>query len=305
MWNQNNPFYYDIAAIEEADAVNPGTSREQLRGEQLQVPGQQQLQVPMAAAAAAQHGGSHNIKLPEFWPHAPGLWFARAECRFELMGIDSQSQMFCAVTDALPYETMRLVADLVAAPPAMDPYLVLKDRLMMAQALSPVQKAEKLFGMPQLGVRRPSDLLAAMFEFCPEGEEGTALFKALFLTRLPAEVRAHLESEGQLSLKELAARADQLWITLAAKQQAVVAAQVTGADTAEDLEVVAAVKQRFFKKKKASTASDGAASASQSATAGGGQAAQASRRFTAVKLCWKHAKAFSCVDTATCQWPEN
>jgi hypothetical protein len=49
MWNQNNPFYYDIAAIEETDAVNPGTSREQLQREQLQVPGQQQLQVPMAA----------------------------------------------------------------------------------------------------------------------------------------------------------------------------------------------------------------------------------------------------------------
>jgi hypothetical protein len=48
-----------------------------------------------------------------------------------------------------------------------------------------------------------------MFEFCPEGEEGTALFKALFLTRLPAEVRAHVESEGQQFLKELAARADQ------------------------------------------------------------------------------------------------
>jgi hypothetical protein len=70
-----------------------------------------------AATALAGQPTSHNIKLPEFWPHAPGLWFARAECRFELMGISGQRQMFCAVTDALPYECMRLVADLVAMPP--------------------------------------------------------------------------------------------------------------------------------------------------------------------------------------------
>jgi hypothetical protein len=299
MWSQNNPFLYDIAAVEETDVENPGTSGLQSQPTYQQVP----------AAAAVNSHTSHNIKLPEFWPHAPGLWFARAECRFELMGIGSQRQMFCAVTDSLPYECMRLVADLVAMPPQQQPYTVLKERLMMAHALSPIQKAEKLFAMPQLGARRPSDLLAAMFEFCPEGEEDTALFKALFLTRLPAEVRAHVESESTLSLKQLAARADQLWLTLAAKQQAIVAAQLAVSEQQEDPETVAAMKPRFFKKKKANNAADGAAAAGQSAAAGGGQAGQAAKKFTAVQLCWKHAKfgtkAFSCVDTTTCQWPEN
>jgi hypothetical protein len=25
-----------------------------------------------------------DVKLPEFWPHAPALWFSRAECMFRL-----------------------------------------------------------------------------------------------------------------------------------------------------------------------------------------------------------------------------
>jgi hypothetical protein len=301
MWNPSNPFYWDMmAAIEETDVQQTGG----VSGGEFS--GGQQHVTPPPVMAPQQYGGSQAVKLPEFWPHAPGLWFARAECRFEMMGVASQRQKFCIVTDALPYESMRLVADLVAAPPALEPYAVLKDRLMMAHALSPVQKAEKLFAMPQLGARRPSDLLAAMFEFCPDGEEGSALFKALFLTRLPAEVRVHLEMEESMSLKQLAARADQLWLTLAAKQQAVVAAQVEKAEAVGEQEAaVAAVRPRFFKKKRpTAAASDGAASA-----AGGGQAAQPNKKLVAMQLCWRHAKygskAYGCVDTASCQWPEN
>jgi hypothetical protein len=48
-----------------------------------------------------------------------------------MMNVQDLRQMFCFVTDALPYETMRLVVDLVAAPPADEPYKILKERLMM------------------------------------------------------------------------------------------------------------------------------------------------------------------------------
>jgi hypothetical protein len=133
-------------------------------------------------------------------------------------------QRFCCVADSLPYESLRLVADLVASPPAERPYSILKDRLLLAHALTPVQKAEKMFAMPQLGDRRPSGLLAAMYEFCPPGEENSALFQTLFLTRLPPEIRVHMEGAEKMALKELAAKADQLWLTLAAKQQALLAA---------------------------------------------------------------------------------
>jgi hypothetical protein len=62
---------------------------------------------------------------------------------------------------------------------------------LLAHGLTLVQQAEKWFMMPQLGVWR-SNLLVAMYEFCPPGEENTALFQAFF-TRLPPEIRVHIE----------------------------------------------------------------------------------------------------------------
>jgi hypothetical protein len=43
------------------------------------------------------------------------------------------------------------------------------------------QKAEKLFLMPSLGSRKPSEMMAAMLETCPRGEEKTNLFAYIFL----------------------------------------------------------------------------------------------------------------------------
>jgi hypothetical protein len=131
---------------------------------------------------------------------------------FEMMEIGTERQKFCAVVDALNYETTRLVADLIAGPPAVNPYQALKDRLLLAHPLTPVQKAEKLLDMPELGARRPTDLLAAMYENCPAGEENTMLFRSIFLKRMPAEVRVLLIAEETTELKELATRADQLWV---------------------------------------------------------------------------------------------
>jgi hypothetical protein len=133
--------------------------------------------------------GTHSIKLPEFLPHTQAMWFTRAECRFKMLGMVSEWQRFCCVADALLYETLRLAVDLVATPPEDSPYSVLKERLLLAHAMSANQRAEKLFSMPPLGGRRPSDLLAVMYEYCPAGEEKSQLFKALFLTRLPPEIR--------------------------------------------------------------------------------------------------------------------
>jgi hypothetical protein len=150
-----------------------------------------------------------NVKLPDFWPQAPSLWFARAECRFEMMAVTSERQKFCCVADALNYESMRLVADLIASPPADNPYAALKERLMMAHQLSAVQRVEKLLQMPALGARRPSDLLAAMFEHCPVGEEKSIFFRAMFLNRLPSELRVLLTGEETVELKELATREEE------------------------------------------------------------------------------------------------
>ena len=150
-------------------------------------------------------------KLPDFWPSNPVLWFARAEFNFEVSGVVTEREKFMHAANALSYDALTLVADLVTQPPAIQPYQRLKERLLISHQLTSVQMAERIFDMPELGDRRPSQLLAAMMEFCPEGEVNSAFFRASFLCRLPREIRVLLADEVRGDLKDMAVRADKLF----------------------------------------------------------------------------------------------
>jgi hypothetical protein len=177
------------------------------------VEGESQNPPPAVQNQQQQQPSEVRVKLPDFWPHAPGIWFARAELRFETSNVSSERQRFAYTVDALPYETLCHVVDLVEAPPAAQPYTILKERLLLAHQLTPVEKAIKLMELPALGDRRPSQLLADLLQACPPGEQQTAFFRGAFISRLPAELQAHLTGIDTANLKELAQRADQLWTT--------------------------------------------------------------------------------------------
>jgi hypothetical protein len=100
---------------------------------------------------------------------------------------------------------------MVEAVPEEQPYSVLKQRLLALHQLTGFQRAEKLFQMPALGTGKPSDLMAAMLEICPRGEERKELFACLFLQRLPREIRVLLSEVDNKDPKALAARADRHW----------------------------------------------------------------------------------------------
>ena len=158
----NNPFLDLLGCVEQQQ-------QQQQQGQQQQV-----------------QTGRFNFKLPEYWDHAPGMWFARAEFCFETAGIFVEWQRFAYAIDALSYESLKLVNDLLLQLPAERPYSILKERLLLASQLTAVQMAEKVMKMPDLGDRQPSQLLAAMLEFCPPGQQTSPFFRAAFLTRLPA-----------------------------------------------------------------------------------------------------------------------
>ena len=185
----NNPFLVDLLDVE--------------NGAAQQQPAQQLLHQQRA----------QRFKLPEFWPNNPVLWFARAEFNFEVAGVVTEREQFMHTANALPYDALTLVADLVTQPPVVQPYQRLKERLLLSHQLTTVQMAEKILDMPELGARQPSHLLAAMMEFCPEGEVNTAFFRASFLRRLPKEIRVLLVDEVRGDLKDLAIRADELQYT--------------------------------------------------------------------------------------------
>jgi hypothetical protein len=221
------------------------------------------------------------VKLPEFWPHAPGIWFARAELRFETSGVRSERLMFAYVADALPYESLCLVADLVESPPAANPYTILKDRLMMSHQLTPVQRAMKLLELPNLGNRRPSQLLADLLQDCPAGEQQTAFFRASFLKRLPAEIQVHLSKTDDMPMKELAQQADQLFLS---HQRSSAAVAAVAAEEQVEESVLAAVANKLA----------------------GGKQQPKKKNKKLITYCWVHhkfgEKARRCDNPTECQW---
>ncbi len=151
------------------------------------------------------------VRLPTFWAQAPAIWFAQAECLFELQGVTCQVKKYCYVVASLTHESMRRVSDLVEQRPDQDPYDVLKARLLSALQLTDYQRADKLFESPALGARKPSELMSQMLEICPRGEERSHLFACLFLRRLPREIRVLLNKVDHKDPKALAEQADELW----------------------------------------------------------------------------------------------
>jgi len=140
---------------------------------------------------------------------APVGWFGAAEAQFRLRNVKTEVDKFCLLTQALPKESIKEVLHLVAEPDPLLPYSLLKQALLASHVLTDFQKVEQLMAMEPLGARKPSQMLAAMLELCPREEHGSKLFAALFLQRLPSELRVLLAHEDWSDLRKLAARADQ------------------------------------------------------------------------------------------------
>ena len=64
--------------------------------------------------------------------------------------------------------------------------------------------------MEPLGGRKPSELLADMWELCPANQHENIFFAMLFLQRLPRDIRVMLTHEDHGDLRRLAGKAEQL-----------------------------------------------------------------------------------------------
>ena len=117
-----NPFLQMLAAIgdDEDPLHQPGGSG-----------GPQQQQQPRQG----------KVQLGDFWPQAPNAWFAAAELKFEVANITAKRERFAHAVNAMGFNVLRAVMDLVENPPAVNPYTTLKGRLVLAHQLTPVQKA--------------------------------------------------------------------------------------------------------------------------------------------------------------------
>lgn len=194
------------------------------------------------------HAATAHVRLPQFWADAPVAWFGTAEAQFRIRQVNTEDERFCFLTAALDKDTIKQVVHLVSDPDPAAPYSRLKEALIASHQLTDFQRVELLMAMDPLGGRKPSQMLAEMLEVCPRDEHGSKLFAALFLQRLPRELRVLLAHDDHNNLRQLAAKADQLQ-AYHKQQSHEVAAAVETSCTGE---LVAAVKgsgKAAFKKK--------------------------------------------------------
>ena len=151
------------------------------------------------------------IKLPQFWPEQPYVWFAQAESQFALKHVTVSLTKFHHVVSVLPQQVAAGVLDLIRSPPSSNPYTTLKARLEQTYALSDYQRAEHLVNLPALGDQRPSHLMNQMLALLPDKHEPGFIFKFMFLQRLPSKIRTHLVGVKFDDLRALSNKADELW----------------------------------------------------------------------------------------------
>ena len=139
------------------------------------------------------------------------------------------------------------------------PFVALKARLLQLLTPKPTDRCLKLIFGGELGNRRPSQLMETMLALLPPREEDGILFKTLYVTKLPREVRSQVLAHGiSLSSREMADLAEDLWCSMnechfAAKSHHVAAGVPEDNDELEEAVVALNVlpKQIQSKKKKA------------------------------------------------------
>ncbi|XP_078051950.1 uncharacterized protein LOC144478100, partial [Augochlora pura] len=128
------------------------------------------------------------VKLPPFWREEPRLWFTVLEREFAAYNVKADAVKRSAVTRSLDPETLKVVLDVVEAPPEKSTYDHIKQALIERLAKSDEAQLKQLFSGVELGHRKPSELLREMVRLAGANVTENAL-KTLWMQRLPARVQ--------------------------------------------------------------------------------------------------------------------
>ncbi len=135
-----------------------------------------------------------SMKLPQFWADGAKIWFAQAESQFVLRNITAEITKYHHLLAALQNDVAITLTDFFEHVPDENPYTALKLRLLKKYTHTDLEKAEMIRSMPDIGDRKPSDLMDSMLALCPTGHTMSPLFLNEFLRRMPATVRGYLHT---------------------------------------------------------------------------------------------------------------
>jgi len=152
------------------------------------------------------------IKLPVFWPANPRVWFGQAEAQFAIRNITTANTKYSHVVAALDQDSASRIVDFLDNPPAAgDRYEAIKDRLLDTFTLSEHARAGLLLSHPGLGSDLPTALMDKMLALM-HGHSPCFLFRRLFIDLMPEDLRPILAQDDTTDLRELAKKADRLYM---------------------------------------------------------------------------------------------
>ena len=120
------------------------------------------------------------------------------------------TKYFYVVAD-LDQETASRLIDFLENPPEQDRYGSIKKRLLSTFDLSQQERAARLLSFSEIGDRKPTALMNDMLALLGS-HQPCFLFNYIFLQRLPEDIRVALASEGINNPRQLAQKADILWL---------------------------------------------------------------------------------------------
>jgi hypothetical protein len=147
------------------------------------------------------------LKLPPFWTTQPEIWFAQCEAQFLLRNVTVDDTKFAYIISSLDSTSAAEVSDIILHPPRFDKYDLLKNALIKAFGRTQEEKDAALLQIAGLGDRKPSALLRHMKSL---NSDPATLFRALFLSQLPVEVRRVLAVNTTATIEILADEADHI-----------------------------------------------------------------------------------------------
>ena len=150
-------------------------------------------------------------KLPVYLSHDPSIWFKAVEAAFLTHKVVKSSERASLVVSALPEEQLQAVAYLLGDEEDTQVYEEIKAALIEMDGPSLQESMERFLALPVLRPgERPSSIRRQLCSWVSEDQVESSLVRALFISKMPADLKKLLLNQENLSLRHLAAHADKL-----------------------------------------------------------------------------------------------
>jgi len=147
------------------------------------------------------------LRIPEFTPADPELWFSIMDRSFHAAGITTDSTKFGYAITAIGARYALEVRDIIMNPPAANAYQTLRTELIKRISLSQEHKTKQLLEHEEIGDRKPSQFLRHLRGLAGD-VVGDGILRTIWLSRLPTHVQPHLVTRANDTIDQLADIAD-------------------------------------------------------------------------------------------------